>query len=82
MLDDSRCVVGMLEPAASCQAVTSTDPALLATLRALTPAAQPGQGQGLPTQSPTPNAARSLDWLDWETRKQRRLLGLTDNEAA
>ncbi len=81
LLGDNHCVVGTLTPAASCQAVTSTNPALLATLRALTPAAQRGQGQIVPTQS-TPNAARSLDWLDWETKKQRRLLGLADNEAA
>lgn len=82
LLDDSRCVIGTLTPAASCQAVTSTNPALLAALRTLTPAIPQGQGRISPAQSTTPGDARSLDWLDWETRKQRRLLGLADNEAA
>jgi hypothetical protein len=82
LLDDSRCVIGTLMPAASCQAVTSTNPALLAALQALAPAAQPQPGKAMPTQSPAPSDARALDWLDWETRKHRRLLGLADHEAA
>ena len=85
LLDDNQCVVGTLTPAASCQAVTSTNPALLATLQALTSAAQPQPSQTPPTQSTPPTLqhdTRALDWLDWETRKQRRLLGLADHEAA
>ena len=85
LLDDSRCVVGMLTPAAACQAVMSANPALLATLRALASVAQPQPRRPPPTQStpPTPqHDTRALDWLDWETRKQRRLLGLADGAAA
>jgi len=82
LLDDSRCVIGTLTPTTSCQAVTSTNLALLATIRALTPATRQHQDQALQARSTTPDDARSLDWLDWETRKQRRLLGLDDNEAA
>jgi len=50
LLDDSRCVIGTLAPSASCQAVTSTNPALLAAPRALTSAAQPRHSQ--PTPAP------------------------------
>lgn len=82
LLDDSRCVIGTRTPAASCQAVISTNPALLAIVRALTPAAQPQVGQVPPTQAAPPGERRALDWLEWETRKQRRLLGLADHEAA
>lgn len=82
LLDGSRCVVGTLTPAASCQAVTSANPALLATLRAVTLAIAEGRDQLVPTRSSPPSDARSLDWLDGETKKQRRLLGLADNEAA
>jgi hypothetical protein len=82
LLDDNHCVIGTLTPATSCQAVTSTNPALLATVRALTAAAQPQVSHKSTTQAIPSHDAQALDWLEWETRKQRRLLGLAEHEAA
>jgi sugar-specific transcriptional regulator TrmB len=82
LIDDQRAFAGTLAPVDTCQAVTSTNLALVAAVSAsfrtpalaLTPAVAPPAGA---TGSSTP-----LDWLDWETRKQRRLLGPPGNEAA
>jgi sugar-specific transcriptional regulator TrmB len=82
LIDDRQALAGTLAPAEGCQAVTSTNPALVIAARscfqvptlAITPA----------RESPARDADSTahLDWLAWETRKQRRLLGLPSNEAA
>jgi hypothetical protein len=82
LIDGQRAFAGTLAPVDTCQVVTSTNLALVAAVSAsfrtpaltLTPSAA----------SPTDNTESSapLDWLDWDTRKQRRLLGPPGDEAA
>jgi hypothetical protein len=82
LIDGRHALAGTLAPADVCQAVTSTNPALVVAVRscfqestlALRPSPAPPSSV---TDDPTP-----LDWLAWETRKQRLLLGPPANEAA
>jgi hypothetical protein len=76
VIDDREGVIGTLTPTHACQAVASTNPAFVTVLRrffapqlvfapapSVEPAVRAGEG-------------RPLDWLDWEERKQRRLLNV------
>jgi sugar-specific transcriptional regulator TrmB len=75
LVDDSRALVGTLTPAAHCQAVTSANPALVATVRAALGERAAG-ALAAPPRSPEPVGARTgqgTDWLDWEARKHQRL---------
>jgi sugar-specific transcriptional regulator TrmB len=71
LADDREALVGALGPAEQCQAVVSTNPALVLTVR--------GAGAGweaapIRLAEPSgPDDARRLDWLAWEDRKHRRL---------
>jgi sugar-specific transcriptional regulator TrmB len=75
--DDQSAMVGTLAPAEHCQAVSGSNPGFLAALRRFfaTPLVL------APARAAEPAAAsrevQTLDWLDWEERKQRRLLTLT-----
>jgi hypothetical protein len=82
LVDDYHALVGTLAPAESCQAVTGTNPALAAAARAYFRA--PALALAPPSAPAIPGAddTARLGWLAWESRKQRRLLGLPDNEAA
>jgi hypothetical protein len=74
--DDREGMVGTLTPADRCQAVVSANPGFVAVLgrfftphRVLTPVRN--------AESAAPVGERQpLDWLDWEERKQRRLLNV------
>lgn len=76
VVDDREGVVGTLTPVDACQAVASANPAFVAVLRRFfvpqlvvtpMPSLEPAVRDG---------DARPLDWLDWEERKQRRLLNV------
>lgn len=74
LADGSQALAGTLAPADDCQAVASANPALVAAIgRFFTPRLvsllQPAR-----EPAPQPGEAGQLSWLDWEQRKQRRLL--------
>ncbi len=81
LLDDTRALLGTLTATDDCQAITGADAALVAAARALIATAPDTQGT-LPAQVAARDETAPLAWLAWETRKQRRLLGLGDTEAA
>jgi sugar-specific transcriptional regulator TrmB len=74
VVDDREGMVGMLTPADRCQAVVSANPGFVAALvRCCAPRLTFNSAYG----SDSAQAARvtqPLEWLDWEERKQRRLL--------
>jgi len=70
--DSREALVGTLTPAESCQAVTSSNVALLDALHGYF------LYQQSPVRAPSEVSARSsqphtVDWMDWEARKQRHL---------
>jgi len=72
--DDREGLVGTLEPATHAQAVSSTNPAFVAALvSSCTAQLVPHSGRTAEAAT-TARAPQSLDWLEWEQRKQRRLL--------
>lgn len=79
LIDDTTVLLGALDHSPDCQALGGTDTALVAAVRALV--ATPSSAARRQSVSP-PRVEETLGWLDWETRKQRRLLGLADGEAA
>jgi hypothetical protein len=83
VVDDREGMVGTLTPADACQAVASTNPAFVAALRRFfAPQLVFSPAPGL---EPVVRAGerQPLDWLDWEERKQRRLLDAhTENRVA
>lgn len=81
LIDGTRALLGTLTPTADCQAITGSDVALITAVRALIASPTATQGN-VPAQAAAREATAPLDWLAWETRKQRRLLGLGDTEAA
>lgn len=71
LVDERAALLGTLTPEEGCQAVFSSNPALLATLSAAFVHTQaPSTVQT--SEQPASPAAQS-DWLEWETRKQERL---------
>ena len=80
LIDDTNVLLGALDHSPGCQALGGTDTALVAAVRALV--ATPADAAQRQMASPPPQVGETLGWLDWETRKQRRLLGLADGEAA
>jgi sugar-specific transcriptional regulator TrmB len=81
--DDGKGLVGTLAPHAHSQAVVSTNPAFVAALRRFfAPQLLVAPRRSFEAAG-TPREAQPLDWLDWEERKQRRLLGRwAENHAA
>ncbi len=73
LIDGREGLLGTIAPEASCQAVLSTNPSLLAVLASffqparLTPVIQTTE-----QMVPSPSDEQS-NWLDWENRKQQRL---------
>jgi len=70
--DGREALVGTLAPSESCQAVTSSNAALLDTLHGYFSYQQsPGRALSeVPTRSSQPH---DVDWIDWEASKQRHL---------
>lgn len=80
LIDTREALLGTLEPAESCQATLSANPALLATLTSsftalrLSPLAE-AHGHNTP-----PADEGKRDWLEWENRKQQRLWIITTDQ--
>jgi sugar-specific transcriptional regulator TrmB len=70
--DGREALVGTLAPPESCQAISSSNAALLDALHGYFSYQQsPGRTLSeVPAWSPQP---RNVDWMDWEARKQRHL---------
>ncbi len=70
--DGREALVGTLTPPESCQAVTSSNAALLDALHGyFSYQRSPGKAPSeVPARTPQP---RTLDWTEWEARKQRHL---------
>lgn len=71
LVDRREALLGTLEPAESCQATLSANPALLATL-----ASSFAPTQRAPLTQPDEQSRPEVeqrDWLEWEIRKQQRL---------
>ena len=77
LADDQSALAGTLAPAEHCQAVSGTNLGFVAALRRFF--ASPLVFNALRTSEAgvAAKVPQSLDWLDWEERKQRRLLTLT-----
>jgi len=76
VVDDREGMVGTLTPADACQVVASANPAFVVVLRRFFASHlmfAPARGLGSPAQA---HEAQPMDWLDWEERKQRRLLNI------
>ncbi|MFL5804253.1 MAG: TrmB family transcriptional regulator [Roseiflexaceae bacterium] len=74
VVDDHEAMVGTLTPADTCQVVASANPAFVVALRRFFAphlVFAPTRGLGSAVRA---REAQPLDWLDWEERKQRRLL--------
>jgi hypothetical protein len=80
LIDETTVLLGALSNSPDCQAISGTDTALVAAVSALV--ATPADTATPQSPAPPPQVGEKLGWLDWETRKQRRLLGLADHEAA
>jgi HTH-type transcriptional regulator, sugar sensing transcriptional regulator len=76
VVDDREGMVGTLAPAERAQTVASADPGFVAILMRC--CAPPLVFNALRTSEAgmTARPTQSLDWLDWEERKQRRLLDI------
>ena len=72
VVDGRVALVGRLTPADSCQVMQGRDTAFVANLRRSFGAARSAVRIEPPARSPEP---QRLDWLAWEERKQRHLLG-------
>lgn len=72
VVDGRVALVGRLTPADTCQVVKGRDTAFVANLRRSFLASRSAVRIEAPARSPEP---QRLDWLAWEDRKQRHLLG-------
>lgn len=73
--DDHEGLVGTLAPADECQAVRSSNPALVEALRLTFAPAVRAPQTARQENAPRSTEPQRLDWLAWEERKQRHLLG-------
>ncbi len=75
--DGRAALVGTLTPPEPCQAVTSSNAALLDALHGyFSYQRSPGRALSeVPARSPQPH---TVDWMDWEARKQRQLRGASN----
>ncbi len=67
--DDSQALVGALAPIDTCQAVLSSHCAMITAVQG-----HFASLQSLKQSVPVPVQQQETAWLDWETRKQRRLI--------
>jgi sugar-specific transcriptional regulator TrmB len=74
VVDEREGMVGTLTPADRCQAVISTNPGFVAALVYCCAPRLTLNSAYSPDSAQTSRAAQPLEWLDWEERKQRRLL--------
>jgi predicted transcriptional regulator len=72
--DDREALVGALAPPDSCQAVISSNIALLDALHGYF---LHRQAPGVPGSSAESSRPHDVDWMDWEIRKQRHLRSLS-----
>ncbi|HEX9132943.1 MAG TPA: helix-turn-helix domain-containing protein [Ktedonobacteraceae bacterium] len=76
LVDDSEALAGTLTPAGRCQAVVSSNQAIVKALGIFF-------AQQTPAEVPQDNQSNQLEWIAWEERKQRRLWRLSaDNRVA
>jgi len=75
--DGREALVGTLAPLDSCQAVVSSNAALLEALHGYFLSRQ-APGRALPEVPPRSSQSRDDDWMDWEARKQRHLRGVSN----
>lgn len=71
LIDEHEALLGTLTPEESCQAVLSSNPALLMALTGLFSQTQSSEPTLL--EKPMPMQQPEADWLEWEKRKQQRL---------
>ena len=74
VVDDREAMVGTLAPAERAQVVASADPGFVAVLMRCCAPALVFNTLRTSETGLTIRPTQSLDWLDWEERKQRRLL--------
>jgi HTH-type transcriptional regulator, sugar sensing transcriptional regulator len=83
LCDGREALVGTLTPADSCQAVLSSNMALLNALHGYFLYQQTARRPipEAPIAFPQPNNVKShdVDWMDWEARKQNHLLNVSTN---
>ena len=75
--------MGLLEPGEHCQAVVSSNSALLLALDGYFRRVELNSGGALPADWPgevAPNEKNENNWLDWENRKQLRLWKNPDSQ--
>jgi len=75
--DGREALVGMLTPPDSCQAVFSSNTALLDGLRGYFQYRRL-PGRAISEVSAKASQPRDVDWMDWEARKQRRLRSVSN----
>jgi hypothetical protein len=71
LVDHREALSGMLTPRDSCQAVVSSNAALLATLDGYFTHQQVVEDSATP--APAQQQSQGIDWLAWEDRKQHHL---------
>jgi hypothetical protein len=74
--DDREGMVGTLAPAERAQAVAGANPGFVAALVRCCEPSLVFNALRTAEAAPTTRATQPLDWLDWEERKQRRLLDM------
>ncbi len=79
LVDGRKALAGMLTPQERCQAIVSSNRALLLALNAYFTHQSLIKVSSLAVTSPTITAADQLDWVAWEDRKQQRLWKLNTN---
>ncbi len=83
LVDDREALAGTLTPAERCQAVVSTNPALVTVLAGYFAQQRPEEIPTTVSSTVTTPRDDRLDWVAWEERKQRRLWRLhNDNRVA
>jgi hypothetical protein len=76
VVDDQVGMLGTLAPAERAQAVASANPGFVAVLARYYAPALVFNALRTSEAAATARASQPLDWLDWEERKQRRLLDI------
>jgi sugar-specific transcriptional regulator TrmB len=75
--DGREALIGTVTPPDSCQAVVTSNAALLEALHGYF-LSRRAPGRALSEVMAKPSQPRDVDWMDWEARKQRRLRGVNN----